>query len=34
VGYSRERREQINLEQDNYEPPWVRQRKREGWGTQ
>jgi len=32
VGYSRERREQINLEQDNYEPPWVRQRKREGWG--
>ena len=35
-GYSREQREKINRERDraldSYEPPWVRQRKREGWG--
>lgn len=31
-GYSRERREQIRRELDGYEPPWVRQHRREGWG--
>lgn len=28
-GYSREQREQITIDRDSYDPPWVRERKRE-----
>jgi hypothetical protein len=30
-GYSRERREQIRRDMETYEPPWVREHRREGW---
>lgn len=31
-GYSRERREQIARDREIYDPPWVREHRREGWG--
>lgn len=31
-GYSRERRERLSREAREYEPPWVTEHKREGWG--
>ncbi|QDH91861.1 hypothetical protein SEA_PHRAPPUCCINO_186 [Mycobacterium phage Phrappuccino] len=30
-GYSSERREQIRRDLADYDPPWVREHRREGW---
>lgn len=30
-GYSRETRDRLEQERDNYDPPWVVRHEREGW---